>query len=250
MSRWIAEFNIAQEAIRSLDLRGKNSRDVDMYRQYQRRNSFGLPPGKKLHRIFQKNFYERDVADGLLTLPRASASEWHSPLENPLATIVDKDVVTGEEIRLGPSLLGNAFALCWTSREKAANSDWASFSHGKAAVRVTGSVGSLLDRIMCTDDPSYMHRCWLIEVDYRDPNLIRSMQNPDELYARMESTGAMLALSIAIIDTGYGDEEEVRLVVDNAIVPPFGELIRHGSREFLRLPFDWSGFVEATEDGY
>ena len=195
----IEVFEQEQEGVRTLDFQGHTNGSELMHRQYQRRNTFGLNPDKEIHRIFQKDFLERDISDGFLTLPRACASIWHDPLENPLAGIQDVDLMTGHNIHIG-ALVCSFHALCWTARSEPQASDWLSFSHGREAVRVTTTVGKLMDRVMCVADPAYMFRAWLIEVDYEDPHLIQEMQNPQEVYSRMESQGALLALSPSLAD--------------------------------------------------
>ena len=210
--------------MRSLDFRGKPAKDDETYRQYQRRNSFGLDLERKIHRIFQKDFYEKDVSDGFSTLPRATASAWKDPLENPLENITVVDHVTRSPIHLG-SLVNSFYALCWTKRTNPTHSDWENFSHQKEAIRVTTSVGKLMDRVMRLDDSGYMHRSWLIDVEYKDPYFIRMMQNPTGVYGRVESTGALLALSAAVVRQDFCDEEEVRLLFDNSIIPAWSEVI-------------------------
>src|SRR5580658_3222775 len=111
----IESFEKDQEGVRKLDFQGNTSSSESMYRQYQRRNAFGLDPDKAIHRIFQKEFLTKDISEGCLTLPKASASIWCDPLENPLAEIQELDLVTGSNIHLG-ALVGSLYALCWTSR--------------------------------------------------------------------------------------------------------------------------------------
>ena len=239
----IENFEREQQKIRELDFTG-NSVDSDaMYRQYQRRNSFGLAPNKEIHRIFQRDYYEKDVADGYLTLPLATATVWADPLENPLADIQDVDSVTGSQIHLG-SLVSSFYALCWTNRATPQSSDWASFSHGKEAVRISTTVGKLMDRMMHTEDSCYMHRSWLVNVEYRDPALIQAMKNPDEVYSRMESTGSLLVVSAALVRTQFSDEDEVRLLFDASILQPLPGVNYLNNQSLVRIPFDWTGFVD------
>lgn len=164
-------YEEAQNGVRALDFRGYAIDSPEMYRQYQSRNSFGLGPDHRIHRIFQKNYLEDDIANQRLTLPRANATIWKDPLENPLADVEDIDVVTGRPICLG-SLVRSFFALCWTQREFAKPEDWASFSHGAEAVRISTTVGKLMDRVMSITDPEYMFRGWIVGVEYKEPHLI------------------------------------------------------------------------------
>lgn len=239
-------FERAQDEIRRLDSSGKSAADIEVYRQYQLRNSFGLDPDMRIYRIFQKHFFEEDVRTGLLTLPRASATVWDDPLENPLASVTQSDRETREPIHWG-SVVSGFYALCWTGRDQPTQEDWDSFSHGKPAVRITTTVGKLLDRVMRVGDPYYMHRSWLIDVHYKAPSLIDQMKNPAEVLGRMESTGALLALSAAIVQTGFSEEEEVRLLFDNGVQPPCTAVTTSATEDLLRLPFDWSGFVESAD---
>lgn len=236
-------FEVAQNEVRRLDLVGKAAGDIDVYRQYQRRNSFGLDPDMKLYRIFQEHFYELDVNAGCLTLPRATATVWSDPLENPLASVTQPDSATSMTVHLG-SVVSSFYALCWTRRDFPTKADWDSFSHGGPAVRIATTVGKLLDRVMLMSDPCYMHRSWVIDVDYKAPGLISQMKTPSEVLARMETTGAKLALSAAIIRTGFSDEDEVRFLFDNGIHPPSAAVATSTSPDLLRLPFDWSDFVD------
>lgn len=241
----LACFEQAQDDVRRLDFCGKSAADIDVYRQYQRRNSFGLDRDMKVYRIFQEHFYQQDVSAGCLTLPRATAAVWNDSLENPLASVTQLDSVTRETIHLG-SVVSGFYALCWTRRNNPTKEDWDSFSHGKPAVRVATTVGKLLDRVMHINDPCYMHRSWLIDVEYKAPSLIDQMKNPSDVFARMESTGAMLALSAAIIRTGFSDEEEVRFLFDNRINPPSSAVMASASPNLVRLPFDWNGFLDGV----
>lgn len=235
-------FEQAQDEVRRLDSEGKGVKDAEMYRQYQRRNSFGLDPNMKIYRIFQEHFYRQDVSDGCLTMPRATAKAWGDTLENPLASITVTDPQTGLPIHLG-STVSNFHALCWTQRAQPTATDWANFSRGGPAIRVETTVGKLLERVMCTSDSAYMHRSWLIEIDYIQPQLIEQMQRPDEVLSRLESTGSMLALSAAVVRTAHSVEDEVRLLFDNGVNPVWNA-VNISSPDLVRLPFNWRGFVD------
>jgi len=236
-------FEQEKQKIIELDIAGHALNSDVMCLQYQRRNSFGLSPDKEIHRIFQRNYYERDVKDGYLTLPLASATVWSDPLENPLSDVQDIDTVTGLKVHLG-SLVSSFYALCWTDRVSPNESDWENFSHGNEAVRVSTTVGKLMKRMMDAKDPCYMQRTWLIEVEYKDPVFIQSMKNSNEVYERMESTGSLLAVSAATVRTQFSDEDEVRLLFDNSIQPSLSGLIYLNGRSLVRIPFDWTGFVD------
>lgn len=238
-------FGRAQAEVNRLDFAGKGASHIDVYRQYQRRNSFNLDPDMKIYRIFQQHYYQKDVADGCLTLPRATATVWNDPLENPLESITMTDPQTGMPIHLG-STVSNFYALCWTRRALPTAEDWASFSHGVPVIRIGTTIGKLLDRVMPIGDPAYMHRSWLVDVDYMDPNLIQQMKTPDKVLHRMESTGSMLALSAAVVRTSFSDENEVRFLFDNGIHPAWNAVTTSSSPDLVRLPFDWSGFVDET----
>lgn len=97
---------------------------------------------------------------------------------------------------------------------------------------------------MHPDDPYYMLRYWVIRVDYKDPTLIQAMQNPGEVYQRMETTGAMLALSAAVIRTQYSDQKEIRLLFDASINPQQQNVTYQEAPKLVRIPFDWNGFVD------
>lgn len=239
-------FEQAQAEVNRLDFAGKGAGHIDVYREYQRRNSFGLDPSMRIYRIFQQRYLQQDVTDGCLTLPRAAANVWKDPLENPLASITMTDPETGAPIHLG-STVSHFYALCWTRRALPTPKDWASFSHGEPVVRIGTTVGKLLDRVMCMSDPAYMHRSWLVDVDYMDQNLIQQMQTPDEVLRRMESTGSMLALSATVVRTAFSEENEVRFLFDNGIHPAWDDVTTTSSPDLVRLPFDWrSGFIDET----
>jgi len=239
----IENFEREQTKIRGLDLGGHTLDSDAMYRLYQRRNSFGLNPDTRIHRIFQRDFYESDVVNKYLTLPLATATVWADPLENPLADVQDVDSVTGSAIHLG-SLVNSFYAVCWTDRALPQPSDWESFSHGKEAVRISTTVGKLMDRMMRIDDSNYMHRSWLVKVEYREPALIKVIKSPNEVYCRMESTGSLLAISTALVRTQFSHEDEVRLLFDASIQPPLPNLNYLNNPNRIRIPFDWTGFVD------
>lgn len=236
-------FEQAQEAVNCLDFAGKDAQHIEAYRQYQRRNSFGLDPSMKIYRIFQQHYYDDDVKNGCLTLPRVSANVWKDPLENPLASVTVTDQQTGQPLHLG-SIVSRFYALCWTQRAMPTAADWASFSHGTTAIRISTTVGKLLDRVMPMNAPGYMHRSWLVDVDYMAPHLIQQMKTPDEVYGRMESTGSMLALSAAVVRTTFSDEDEVRFLFDNGVHPAWSAVTTSSSPDLIRLPFNWNGFVD------
>jgi hypothetical protein len=236
-------FEQAQAEVVRLDFAGKGAPHIEAYRQYQRRNSFGLDPNMKIYRIFQQQYHDKDVKNGCLTLPLATASVWNDQLENPLASVTVTDPQTGQPLHLG-SVVSRFYALCWTRRAVPTATDWASFSHGAPAVRIGTTVGKLLDRVMSMSDPAYMHRSWLVDVDYMEPHLIQQMKAPDEVYGRMESTGSMLALSAAIVRTDFSDEDEVRFLFDHGIRPAWDAVTTSTSPALVRLPFDWNGFVD------
>lgn len=240
-----AAFEAAQSEVVRLDHQGVCVADDQMYRAYQWRNSFGVPLDRKIYRIFQKQHYDNDRRAGVLTLPRASATVWADSLENPLAHVSAPDPVTGQTIDFG-NLTRNYFALCWTHRAKPTKQDWASFSHGGQAVRVTATAGELLSRFMIKTDSAYMHRTWLIEVAYRSACSIKKMKTLEEVSQRMESTGSLLALSAAIVRSAYSSEDEVRLLFDNGVLPVRTD-VDASSENLLRIPFDWNGFVESVE---
>jgi hypothetical protein len=241
----LAAFERAHDEVRHLDFTGKSSTDADMYCQYQRRNSFGLNSDMKIYRIFREEFYEKDLASGVLTLPLAQATIWKDPLENPLTSVTEGDQVTGGTIHPG-SAVDKFYALCWTRRKKPTKNDWDSFSHEKPAVRIATTIGKLLDRVMNKSDSGYMNRHWLIDVDYMDTKLIEQMKNPAEVYGRMEPSGAQLALSAAIVRTGFSKEGEVRYLFDNGVKPLWSAVAcdNSGAVPLIRLPFCWEGFVD------
>lgn len=235
-------FERDHAAVQRLDFRGMAATEPELFRQYKRRNSFGLDQNQKLHRIFQKHYYDQDVANGYLTLPRASATIWNDELENPLADVTIQDGVTGEQVHLG-SLVSSFFAMCWTKREKPTQSDWDAFSHGHKAVRITTTAEKLLDRTMDVSDAYYMLRSWLIEVDYKNPCFIRRMKRPEEVLGRMESNGALLALSSAVVRTQFSGEDEVRYLFDHGLNPKLSNVVEVKA-DLIRIPFDWKGFVD------
>jgi hypothetical protein len=181
-----------------------------------------------------------------LTLPRATASVWKDPLENPLEDVMDVDLVTGGSLSLG-SLVSSYYALCWTQRAKATPSDWASFSHGREAIRISTTVAKLLDRLMNQSDPCYMHRTWLVEVEYKDPSVICAMKNPAEVYSRMESSGSLLALSASLVRKQFWDEKETRLLLDHSGALPWPRAVVTSNPDLLQVSFDWNGFVDHEE---
>ena len=247
MSR-IDAFENEHRGVQRLDFQGVAQTSQPMLRQYQRRNTFGLDLDKNIYRIFQKDFFDQDRARGFLTIPRASASIWEDPLENPLAGVEDIDDVTGMRIQVGAPV-SSYHGLCWTHRSTSRPSDWSAFSHGKEAVRVTTTVGKLMDRMMSAADPRYMQRAWLIEVDYKDEALIQAMQNPEEVYGRMESQGALLALSAAVVRTQFSDEDEVRLLFDRSTQPPLTGMVTSPDLSLVRIPFQWDGFIDDLTSG-
>lgn len=237
------EFEKAQSKIRELDFRGKDLFCPELLEQYKLRNSFGLDSSTKIHRIFQKDYYDKDVSEGYLTLPVASSTIWKDPLENPLEDVTGIDTITGGQIDYG-SLVRSFYALCWTDRSSHNATDWDSFSHGKKAVRITTTVGKLLDRLVANSDRLYMHRTWLTNVEYKNPTLIQAMKNPAVVINLMESSGSMLAASAAIVRTKFSCENEVRLLFDASIKPELPGVVYLDNNQFLRIPFDWSGFVD------
>lgn len=218
-----------------------------MVEVYKRRNSFGLDRSIKLHRIFRTHFLDRDIKDRSLTLPKACASVWNDDLENPLSGVVDHDAVTGGHVDLG-NLVRNFYALCWTTRAEATETDWRNFSHGHPATRVTTTVGKLMDAVFLENDPHCMHRVWLVDVDYKDPKQIESMQNPGEVYRHLESTGALLALSAATVRTEYSDEDEVRLLYDTSLALPTSGVSVLAAPDRLRILCDVKALIEHRVD--
>lgn len=65
----------------------------------------------------------------------------------------------------------------------------------------------------------YMLRSWLVEVHYKNPCLIRKMKKPKEVLERLESNGALLALSSAVVRTKFCGEDKVRYLFDHHISP-------------------------------
>jgi hypothetical protein len=239
----IEDFENSQEEIRRLDFNGYSIGSTSMVRAYKRRNSFGVCGDEIIHRICQEDYLDKDISDGYLTLPKASASIWNDPLENPLAEVQDLDLVTGSTIHLG-ALVSSFYALCWTHRSAPTSSDWFNFSHGKKAIRISTTVEKLMDRIMHPADPCYMHRAWLIGVSYQDPVIIQAMQNPQGVYERMDSQGARLALSAAVVRSKFSTEAEIRLLFDASIQPQLLDSIILSAPDLLRIPFDWNGFID------
>ncbi|TQO82358.1 hypothetical protein [Vibrio cholerae] len=237
------EFEAAQSRIRTLDFQGKDSQSPEVVEQYKLRNSFGLDPSMKIHRIFQKDFYDKDVTDSYLTLPIASSSIWKDPLENPFEDVTGVDIVTGNTIDYG-SLVRQFYALCWTERETPNFTDWLNFSHNKKAVRISTTVGKLLDRLMLSSDRLYMHRIWLTKVEYKNSALIQAMKNPAVVLNHMESSGSMLAASAAVVRSTFSCEDEVRLLFDASITPQLLQIVYLDNKKFIRIPFDWNGFVD------
>lgn len=239
-------FEAALGEIRSLDLRGYSIRHQEIYDQFQIRNSFGLDRNQPIHRIFQREFFKRDISEGYLTLPEAKASIWNDPLENPLSDVCDVDLVTGSCLHVG-ALVSSFHGLCWTHRAQATSSDWSSFSHGKEGIRISTTVGKLMDRLMPISDPTYMYQAWLIAVDYADPTSIEALKNPAEVYRRMDGQGGLLALSAAVVRTKNNDEDEIRLLFDASFAPEGCITLMSSGIKILRVPFDWAGLIDYAE---
>ena len=237
-------FNKAQQKIRELDLNSIDLFSSEMLEQYKLRNSFGLNPSKEIHRIFQKDHYDRDRDDNYLTLP-ITAKYWNDSLENPLANVKGIDPVKDKEIDYG-SLVKKFYALCWTDRANPTSNDWKEFSHGKQAVRISTTVGKLLDRIMSKSDQNYMHRTWLTNVEYKKPYSIQAMKSEKETIERIESSGSLLAASAAVVQKKWSDEDEVRLLFDASIKPDLPGVIYeiNNNNELIRIPFNWTDFVD------
>ncbi|MFH2140599.1 MAG: hypothetical protein ABII63_07385 [Pseudomonadota bacterium] len=244
MSRF-KKFELIQDQIRALDFSGKSSSCNEVFELYKLRNSFGLPPDTKIHRIFQKDFLQNDMSNGYLTLPLASPDVWNDDLENPFVDVVGIDKETGWAVDYG-SLVRSFYALCWTDRPIASDKDWDSFSYGKPAVRITTTVGKLLDRLISISDPSYMNRTWLIKVEYLEPSLIHSMKKPEVVIDHAESTGSLLSASAAVVRKEYSGEDEVRLIIDASVNPDVPGVVKvnKGGSSFIRIPFRWDGFVD------
>lgn len=240
-------FQCLNQVVNGLDYRGYSRESGEMIEAYMRRNMLGIQPEMKIHRIFQSAFLEDDIRHNRITLPAASAGFWKDPLENPLVNVAGVDEVTGSDIDYG-SLVRSFHALCWTQRERASSSDWSSFSHGKPATRITTSAGKLMGRLVNRGDSSYMHRTWLVEVEYAKENRIKALQNPSEALNRMESTGALLALSAATVRSSFKDESEVRLLYDTSLIPRPSGVTLDESKGLVHIPFDWDDFIEKSED--
>lgn len=239
-------FEAALSEIRSLDFRGYSIGHQEIYDQFQIRNSFGLDRNQPIHRIFQREFFKRDISEGYLTLPEAKASIWNDPLENPLSDVCDVDMVTGSRLHVG-ALVSSFHGLCWTHRAQATSSDWSSFSHGKESIRISTTVGKLMDRLMPISDPTYMYKAWLIAVDYADPISIEALKNPAEVYRRMDGQGGLLALSAAVVRTKHTNEDEVRLLFDASFASESCIPLVSNGTKLLRVPFDWTGVIDHTE---
>lgn len=242
----IESFMHFQDQIRSLDLKSPPTSLREMYLNYQCRNSFGLSPETKIHRITPKKWYQEDLSGGFLTLPRADKDTWQKPLENPLSNIIDTTSEPNRLIDYG-ALTSSFYAQCWTSRGNARTTDWEGFSHGQEAVRVSTTIGKLLDRVMQIQDPHYMHRSWISQVDYELTKTIKGIQNKDEVIERMESSGALFALSVAIVEQKHDDENEIRFLYDMSIEPHVEGVQFVDDRNLVRFPFNWEGFVDHIE---
>lgn len=213
---------------------------------------FGVKPETKIHRIFQRDFLESDMSSNRITLPTASAGAWKDPLENPVSNVSGPDEVSGLCIDYG-ALVRSFYALCWTRRERAKASDWNSFSHGKPATRITTTAGKLKERLVGREDFNYMHRTWLVNIQYAESDHIEAMQNVTEVVRRMEPTGASLVLTAAVVRTTFQDESEVRLLYDTSLHPlPVDVTLDKSSGldhvPLVRIPFDWNDFIENRED--
>ena len=98
-----------------------------------------------------------------------------------------------------------------------------------------------MDRVMDRCDNSYMNRSWVIDVNYQPLEKIKGMQSPQELRKRLESSGALLALSAATVEKGYHDEDEVRFLFDAGLEP---KRWTKKQEDLISLPFDWDDFVD------
>ncbi len=239
-------FDQAQQKINKLDRDGFELNSEEMLQEFKNRNSFGLDPDTKVHRIFQQDHYDHDVANGYLTLPLAAADVWSDELENPFRNVQGVDSVTGRTIEYG-SLVSSFYALCWTDRALAEPSDWVEFSHGRKAVRISTTVGKIMDRMMRLNDKGYMHRSWLVNVEYKEPTEIKAMKTSSTVLNHMESTGAMLATSATVVRTDYSHENEVRMLMDDSIKPSIPGLRYSNNKQLVHIPFDWTGFSDNIE---
>jgi hypothetical protein len=234
--------------IRELDAAGYSIDSAEIFEAYMQRNMLGLDPNKKISRIFQTAYLEADIRAGVITLSRIVDGFWKDKLENPLAKVAVRDEVAGGTIEYG-AVVKSLYGQCWTHRRRPTKSDWESFSHGNPASRITTTAKKLIERIADSIDSSYMHRTWLIEVEYLREDRIRSMQTAEGVIERLEPTGAALALSAATVRSTYIDEDEVRLLFDAAFFPlPPGVGAADSDPRLLQIPFDWDGVIEDREE--
>ncbi len=109
-----------------------------------------------------------------------------------------------------------------------------------------------MQRLVSSDDSGYMHRTWLVNIEYVEPDRIQAMQNLTEVLSRIESTGTLLVLTAAMVRTTFQDESEVRLVFDRSLSPLPSRVtydMNSGPVPLVQIPFDWDGFIENREDG-
>lgn len=240
-------FEAAEQHIRELDSAGIALDSEVMACEFRRRNSLGIDPGTTISRIWRREFLEADMADNRLSLPKADRVVWNDPLENPLAGVRGKDDESGLSIDYG-AIVRRFYGQCWSRRSLPSRADWDRFSPGNEAVWVSTTVAKLLDRLMLPTDNAYMHRTWLVEVEYKRPEQIRAMMNPDGVLNRLDPSGVLLALSAATVRSSNMSEDELRLVYNASLVPlpPGVREIAHAG--VIHIPFDWTDFIDDRQE--
>jgi hypothetical protein len=230
------------------DMLGKTK--AEMKPLYIEQSALNVDLDKPIYRIFQVDYLKYDIANGILTHVKASPLTWGDPFENPLLNHEYLDKVTGGKFTIN-GVVGDFYALSWTTDEIEDIENWDGFSHGNPSIRIKTTPRKLLEHLMRIEDEYFMLHHYIGKVEYRTQQEIIDWRDNSDYTAHLDTLGQGAALSLMALRTQFSDEKEVRLLYSyspqpdtqwvNSNVKIIGNICQH--------PFNWKNTIDEVVIG-
>lgn len=233
-------------AVQRADARGLTR--VQLKPLYVVQNAYDVELDDPIYRILPIEYLLKDIEASQLTHTRISADNWGDKYENPLLTRKYRDTQTGETFTLN-GVVKNMFGSCWSQAALDSNDMWSMFSHGKPSVRLQSTPRKLLSAAMHVDNPYYSLHHAIGRVRYQSRAALDAYFDDPDFEKHLDSLGQGISLSLTRLHTSTEPEDEVRLLCNYMEAEPWARKNMLLTGEFLKIPFDWNGVVDAVHVG-
>lgn len=217
--------------IRLIDLkkRKNNLIDKDFKKEYLDVNTINLNLNQNIYRIFDYEYFLKDLKNKHLTLIKPNL--WEDPFEN---FIMNSTGILPDGIQVSfDSIREHYFAQCW-SLNKECDGLWRNYrGNKKFAIKIKTNIEKLFNCIYNIEDKFHYLSYFIGKVEYfSDTKLKKYIENNFDVLAA--NSGIEFAETLLIKRRSFNYEKEVRLIVRS----------EETTNNLLHLKCDLNDFIE------